>query len=334
MIDRYNKQRIFLGAEADLCLRSKRVVVVGVGATGSVVASWLARAGVGHLTLIDRDIVEMSNLQRQILFGEVDISKSKAETAAACLRGVNSQVDIQSKTTDLTSGNARQLLANFDLIMDGTDNFETRFIINDYAIITETPWIYSGVIGGEGVVWPICLPQTPCLRCLLGEPPGSGDIADTCDSKGVLGPSVGIIGSWAAIEALKILTGKESSSELACFDFWYNERHFFKPPVTRCRFCSNKITEFLNTRWTIKVSRLCGLEGVQIRVNSHSNIDLKLLKSRLEYRTGVHWSLTKSVLSGREGNLSIVIFSNGRVTIHGDIAIERARSWYAEVIGC
>ena len=333
MVDRYFKQRIFIGPQADALLRLKRVVVVGMGATGSVIASWLSRAGVGHLTLIDRDLVEVSNLQRQILFNEADLFQPKAEVAARRLIESNSNIDIQTQVIDLTSNNARQLLSGFNLVIDGTDNFETRFLLNDYSISTEIPWIYAGVVGAEGVVWPIKSPQTPCLRCLIEEPPTSGDL-DTCDSKGVLGPSVGIIGSWAALEALKILTGKKPHLEIAYFDFWRDDRRFIQPPTKRCRFCSGKITEFLNSRWTIKASKLCGLDGVQIRVNRNRNLNLETLKVLLEQRTSSPWVLTTFMLSGRDGELSVVIFRDGRMTLHGDITIDRARCWYAEVVGC
>jgi adenylyltransferase/sulfurtransferase len=333
MIDRYAKQRIFLGSQADARLRSRRVAVVGLGATGSVIASWLARAGVGHLTLIDRDLVETSNLQRQILFGEADLFKAKAEVAAQRLREANSQIDIAAQVTDLTSGNARTLLAGFDLIMDGTDNFEARFLINDFSILTETPWIYAGAIGGEGIVWPLDPPRTPCLRCLMEEPPAGGDV-DTCDSLGVLGPTVGIVGSWAALEGIKVLTGMEPHADLARFDFWRNERQFLKAPASRCRFCSGKVTEFLNARWTMMASRLCGLDGVQIRVNPPGNLDLAALLPRLEQRTGKAWKLTPLALSGFEGDLQIMLFRDGRALLHGQITPERARSWYTEVVGC
>ena len=333
MSDRYAKQRIFLGAKADARLRSRRVAVVGLGATGSVIAAWLARAGVGHLTLIDRDLVETSNLQRQILFGEADLFKAKAEVAAQRLREANSSIDIQAVVADLTSGNARQLLAGFDLIMDGTDNFEARFLINDYSILTETPWIYAGAIGGEGMIWPLDPPRTPCLRCLMEEPPAGGDV-DTCDSTGVLGPAVGIVGSWAALEAIKLLTGGAGHPELARFDFWRNERQFLTAPATRCRFCTGKVTEFLNARWTMMASRLCGMDGVQIRVNPPGNLDLEALLPRLEQRTGLPWKLTPLALSGREGDLQIMLFRDGRALLHGDIAPERARGWYTEVVGC
>jgi len=333
MIDRYAKQRIVLGGEADNRLRSRRVAVVGLGATGSVIAAWLARAGVGQLTLIDRDLVEITNLQRQILFGEADLFQAKAETAAQHLREANSLIDIRAVVADLTSGNARELLAGFDLIMDGTDNFEARFLINDFAIATETPWIYAGAIGGEGMVWPLDPPRTPCLRCLMEQPPTGGDV-DTCDSMGVLVPAVGIVGSWAAMEAIKLLTGHPAQTELARFDFWRGERQFLKPPATRCRYCSGRITEFLNARWTLMASRLCGLEGVQIRVNPPGHLDLAALQPRLEQRTGQPWKRTPLALSGWDGTLRVMLFQDGRALLHGDISPERARGWYTEVVGC
>ncbi len=330
--DRYTKQRIFLGAEADASLRSKRVAVLGLGALGSVIAPWLARAGVGHLTLIDRDLVEASNLQRQLLYGETDLGRPKAEVAAQRLAEANATVELRPVVADLTSGNARELLSGFDLLCDGTDNFEARFLLNDVALLTGTPWIYAGAIGGEGVVWPLHPPRTPCLRCLIEEPPAGGDV-DTCDSAGVLGPAVGVIGSWAALEALKVLTGKAPHAGLARFDFWQDERQFLKPPTTRCRFCTERITEFLDARWTLKATPLCGLEGVQIRVNPPGRLDLGALKSRLEARTRSPWKQAGLLLKGQEGPDEITLFADGRALVHGPMTPERARSWYAEVVG-
>jgi len=333
MSDRYSKQRIFLGREADAALRSKRVAVLGLGALGSVIAPWLARAGVGQLTLIDRDLVEESNLQRQLLYCEADLGKAKAEMAAEHLAEANSSIDLKAVVADLTSGNARELLSGFDLICDGTDNFEARFLINDMAILTGTPWVYAGAIGGEGLVWPLHPPHTPCLRCLMEEPPAGGDV-DTCDSAGVLGPTVGVIGSWAAMEALKVLTGKAPHEDLARFDFWQNERQFLKPPKTRCRFCTDRVTEFLEARWSLKASALCGLEGVQIRVNPPGRLDLTGLRTRLEARTHSSWKQAGMMLKGRDGADEITLFADGRALVHGPMTPERARSWYTEVVGC
>jgi molybdopterin-synthase adenylyltransferase len=332
MWDRYSKQRIFLGQEADATLRGRSIAIVGLGALGSVMASWLARAGVGSLTLIDRDIVELSNLQRQLLFNEIDIGRPKAQVAARRLLEANSKISVEPLVQDVTSGNARHLLAGFDLIMDGTDNFEARFLINDVSIASGTPWIYAGAIGGEGMVWPLHPPETPCLRCLMEEPPPGGDL-DTCDTAGVLGPAVGVIGSWAALEAIKILTEQKPHEDLVRFDFWRNERQFLKPPRTRCRFCTGGLTEFLDARWTMKASSLCGMEGVQIRVNPPGNLDLESLRPRMEERTGVPWKLTSLALAGQEGSLEIILFRDGRALIHGEITPERARGWYNEVVG-
>jgi len=332
-MDRYSKQRVFLGADRDARLRGASVAVVGLGATGSVLASWLARAGVGHLTLIDRDLVEVSNLQRQILYSESDIGRPKAFAASEILHRANSQIDIQPLVADLTSGNALDALSGFDLIMDGTDNFEARYLINDISLLKQIPWVYCGAIGGEAMAWPINPPNTPCLRCLMEEPPEAGDV-DTCDSIGVLGPAVGVAASWSAMEAIKILTDEKPSPTLARFDLWKNERQFISPPAVRCRFCTNKTTEFLDARWSVSATALCGLDGVQIRVNPPGNLDLQNIKTRLETRANTPWKQTPLALTGNDGDLRITIFKDGRALLHGEITPERARSWYTEVIGC
>jgi len=333
MTDRYSKQRVFLGADRDVKLRGANVAIVGLGATGSVIASWLTRAGVGRLTLIDRDLVEISNLQRQILYSESDIGSPKAIAAKEVLSRVNSHVEIKSLVTDITSGNAADTLSGFDLIMDGTDNFEARYLINDVSLLKQIPWIYCGAIGGEAMVWPIVPPQTPCLRCLMEEPPEAGDV-DTCDSAGVLGPTVGVAASWSALEAIKILAGESPSPLLVRFDLWKNERQFISPPSVRCKFCTGQLTEFLDDRWTLKATSLCGLDGVQIRVNPPGSLDLQNLLPRLQTRTGTTWKYSPLVLSGNDGKLQVTLFRDGRALIYGEITPERARSWYTEVIGC
>jgi len=276
--------------------------------------------------------VETTNLQRQILYGEADVLRPKAQAAADRLREANGEVELRPVVADLTSGNARELLMGFDLIADGTDNFEARFLINDIAILTGTPWIYCGALGSEAVVWPLRPHETPCLRCLMEEPPATGDV-DTCDSAGVLGPAVGVAASWAALEALKILTGETPHPDLVRFDLWRNERQFLKPPKTRCRFCTERVTEFLDARWSLRASRLCGLDGVQIRVNPPGALNLEALKARLEARTGQPWKLTDVALSGMDGAWRVMLFRDGRALIHGELSPERARSWYSEVVG-
>ena len=332
-VDRYSKQRVFLGADRDAGLRGASVAVVGLGATGGVIAAWLARAGVGRLTLIDRDLVETSNLQRQILYDELDVGRPKAHAAKEALGRANSQIDIRSVVADLTSGNAIQVLSGFDLIMDGTDNFEVRYLINDVAILKQVPWIYCGAIGGEAVVWPICPPRTPCLRCLMEEPPEVGDV-DTCDSLGVLGPAVGVAASWAAMEAVKILVGELPDQALVKFDLWKNQRQFVPPPTSRCRYCTGGVTEFLDAKWSIRAAALCGMEGAQIRVNPPGDLDLQGLVPKLEARSGSPWRHTPLALTGSDGGLEITIFRDGRALLKGKTTPERARGWYTEVVGC
>jgi len=336
-MSRYAKQRIFLGHGRDGALRSASVAVVGLGATGGAIAAWLARAGVGHMTLIDRDLVDLTNLQRQLLYSEADVGKPKAQAARDYLHGVNSEIDLSPLVTDLTSGNALAALSGYDLIMDGTDNFEARYLINDVSILKHIPWIYCGAIGGEAMAWPIAPPATPCLRCLMEAPPEAGDV-DTCDSAGVLGPAVGVAASWAAMEAIKIMTGGPQDEciekRLARFDLWKNERQLIAPPASRCNYCTNQITEFLDSKWSVKATELCGLDGVQIRVNPPGDLDLLKLKSRLEARTGAEWKHSPLAMTGRDGELEVTIFKDGRAILHGRVSTERARGWYSEVIGC
>lgn len=333
MISRYAKQSLFLGPEADGRLRSARVAVVGLGATGSVIASWLARAGVGRITLLDRDVVEQSNLQRQLLYGEADLGEPKAEVAVRRLREANSEVRLDPVVADLTSGNARELLAGHDLLMDGTDNFEARYLLNDVAIASGIPWIYCGALGSEAMVIPFHPPEGGCLRCLMPDPPAGGDV-DTCDTAGVLGPAVGVAGSWAASEGLRLLAGRSGTPELVRLDLWRDERSFLGLPAHRCRFCSSGITEFLDQRWTLKASRLCGLQGIQIRVNPPGHLDLEALRTRLEARTGEPWKVSAHALHGHDGPWRITLFRDGRALLHGDLTPERAKGWYSEVVGC
>jgi adenylyltransferase/sulfurtransferase len=167
----------------------------------------------------------------------------------------------------------------------------------------------------------------------MEEPPEAGDV-DTCDSAGVLGPAVGVAASWSAAEAIKILAGETPAPVLTRFDLWKNERQFISPPSVRCKFCTNQVTEFLNDKWTLKATGLCGFDGVQIRVNPPGNLDLQNLVHRLEARTRTSWKYTPMALNGDDGELRVTLFRDGRALIRGKITPERARSWYTEVVGC
>ena len=209
-LDRYSRQIRFpsLGEAGQRKLMSSRVTICGCGALGTVLANHLARAGVGFLRIVDRDFIETHNLQRQILFDETDVADNlpKAEAAARKLRRINSTITVEPVVTDIDHTNIIDLVSDADLILDGTDNFETRYLINDAAVKLGKPWIFGGVIGSEGQTMTIRPGETPCLRCVIEDSPPPG-MTPTCETAGVLGPAVAIIASFEAVEAIKLLTG-------------------------------------------------------------------------------------------------------------------------------
>src|SRR5271167_2323512 len=201
-----------IGPQGQERLLASRAVIVGCGAIGAAAANLLVRAGVGHLRILDRDFVELSNLQRQTLFEESDAREAlpKAVAAERRLRAINSDVHVEATVADLNARNVRELLAGYPLILDGTDNFETRFLINDYAVKTKTPWIYAAAVSSYGLTMAIRPEQTPCLACLLESSGGMG-LEETCDTIGVLGPIVQLIAALEVAEALKLLSGRLSA---------------------------------------------------------------------------------------------------------------------------
>src|SRR5215212_9089999 len=226
-LERYSRQMRFYGVGEDgqRKLRDSHVTLCGCGALGTVLANVLVRAGVGHVRLIDRDFIETSNLQRQVLFDEKDVADNlpKAEAAARKLRAVNSSVRVEPVVTDIDRTNIVELCKDADLILDGTDNFEVRYLINDVAVKLDKPWVYGGSIGSHGQVLAILPGQTPCLRCVFEAAPSPGE-AGTCETAGVLGPIVNIVASLQATEGMKILTGnmEQLNPELTYLDIWEN----------------------------------------------------------------------------------------------------------------
>src|SRR6516164_5915759 len=224
-LDRYSRQIRFpqLGEAGQRALLGSRVALCGCGALGSVLANHLARAGVGFIRVIDRDFIETHNLQRQVLFDEQDVADNlpKAEAAARKMRAINSSIAVEPVVTDLDHTNVLDLVGDADLILDGTDNFETRYLINDAAVKLEKPWIYGGVIGSEGQTMTILPGKTPCIRCLIETAPPPG-MTPTCETAGVLGPAVAVIASFEAIEAIKLLAGKHDAlnAHLIMVDVW------------------------------------------------------------------------------------------------------------------
>src|SRR5207302_7253613 len=224
-LERYSRQMRFygIGEQGQRRLLDSHVTLCGCGALGTVLANVLVRAGVGHLRIVDRDFIETHNLQRQILFDERDVAENlpKAEAAARKLRRINSTIAIEPVVTDIDHTNILDLVGDADLILDGTDNFETRYLINDAAVKLGKPWIFGGVLGSEGQTMTIIPGQTPCIRCLIESSPPPG-MTPTCETAGVLGPAVAVIASFEAIEAIKLLTGAHDAlnRELIMIDVW------------------------------------------------------------------------------------------------------------------
>ncbi len=335
--NRYARQTIFapLGTAGQERLLSARVVLVGCGATGTVIANHLVRAGVGFLRIIDRDYVELNNLPRQLLFDEDDIEEGLPKAAAAVrkLRRINSSIEIVGEVTDVHAGSVVQLVQDADLIMDGTDNFETRFLLNDVAIKLGKPWIYTGVLGSYGTTMTILPGETSCLRCYMGEMPAPGTIP-TCDTAGVLGPSVAILASIAAGEALKLL-GRfgDVNRGMIHYDLWDNSFEVFDlgAPRPDCPACGQHDYEFLNAARGTQTLTLCGRHAVQVSVSGGGMLDLGRLAEMLRPLGTVRYNdyLLKADIEG----YSFTIFPDARAIIGGTHDPDTARTLYARYIG-
>ena len=283
--DRYSRQVLFapIGAEGQQRLRQSRVVLVGCGATGSVIASLLARGGVGLLRIVDRDYVEASNLQRQMLFDEQDAAESlpKAVAAARKINNLNSDVQVEGEIADLTPATAERLLTGFDLILDGTDNFETRYLINDFAVQAGKPWIYTAAVGSYGVTLNILPQQTSCLTCVFPEPPRGA--LETCDTAGIVNSAASTIGSIAATEAFKLLVGATDvlRTTLLSLDVWQNRRAELKAdrPRKGCQTCQLREFRYLDGDRHPHVT-MCGRNSVQIHERKRP-VDFAEMEARL-----------------------------------------------------
>ncbi|MEE9218895.1 MAG: ThiF family adenylyltransferase, partial [Acidobacteriota bacterium] len=289
-LSRYSRQILFegIGEEGQRRLSAASVAVVGCGALGTFHASTLARAGVGRLRLIDRDFVETSNLQRQILYNEEDARQflPKAAAAAHHLREVNSQIEIDAVVADLNADNVHRHLAGIDLILDGSDNFEARLLINDYAVSRKVPWIYGACVGSYGLMLTILPGQTPCLRCLFenAPPPGS---TPTCDTAGVLASVVAVISGLQTAEALKLLCGRRQalSLDLRSVDVWEGRLQAITMGAGArrpdCPACGRGEFEFLEGTTESNAATLCGRDSVQVLPRAGVSIDLEHLERTL-----------------------------------------------------
>ena len=342
--ERYSRQTRVpgIGNAGQERISSSRVVVCGCGALGTVLANHLVRAGVGFVRIVDRDFVEISNLQRQVLFDEADVigNMPKAVAAANKLRAINSAIEIESVVADIDRTNVLDLCKDVDLILDGTDNFEVRYTINDAAVKLGKPWVFGGAVGSEGQTMTIIPGETPCLRCVFEASPGPGEVG-TCETAGVLGPAVAVVASYQAAEALKILAGKKEAinRELVTFDLWLNTSRRIK--IARllekrdCPCCKQRKFEWLDGDHGTQTTSLCGRNAVQVSHRVTGKLDFAGLSKQLGVSGQVTFNkfLLKFQLKEAGNDYDFTIFPDGRAIIKGTDDTEKARTLYAKYIG-
>ncbi|NOX63052.1 MAG: thiazole biosynthesis adenylyltransferase ThiF [Chloroflexi bacterium] len=343
-LKRYQRQMLFygLGEAGQRKLLESFVVIIGAGATGSTLAMHLARAGVGRLRLVDRDLVELNNLHRQLLYDEDDLAAGlpKAVAAERHLRRINSEIQVEGVVADYNPGNAIGLIEGADLVLDGTDNMETRYLINDVCLKLGVPWVYSGVVASygmtatlipEGAAEKVGREVTGCLQCLLGTEPATG--GPTCDTVGVLGPAVGALASWSAGEAMKLLTGRgELNKGLIYLDIWDNSFEQFSVAGRNpdCPACGLGLYRFLEAEVGSRSAVLCGRNAVQVSA-PHARVDFPTLAKRLQALGEVNYN--DHLLRVHIDGYDITLFRDGRAIIKGTEDPDIARSLYARYIG-
>ena len=333
--DRYSRQILFqgVGAEGQRRLAQARVAVVGCGATGSAVVSLLARSGVGTIRVIDRDYVEPSNLQRQTLFDEADARESlpKAVAAARRIPAFNSQIVVEPQVADLTPDNIEVLLEGAELILDGTDNFETRYLVNDFAVNNGVPWIYAAAVGSYGVTLNVLPGTTACMACVFPESPHG--TFETCETAGILNSAVNLVASIEATEAIKLIVGARDKLRrtLLSFDVWTNERAEVQAakPRAGCRACGERDFVHLAGEGRPHIT-LCGRNSVQIH-ERHRPVDFREMNERLKPHGLVRHN--DFVLKFWHEPYEMTLFPDGRAIIKGTTDTGVARSLYARYVG-
>lgn len=347
-IHRYHRQVLLsqVGRTGQARLQHASVLLVGCGALGSVIAEQLVRAGVGHLRLADRDIVELTNLQRQVLFDEEDVREQtpKAVAAERQLRRVNSDVRIEARVTDVHAGNVEELAGcdghgkAVDLILDGTDNVDTRNLLNDVAVKHGIPWIYGACVGTEGRCMAIVPPAGPCLRCVFPEPPDAAELP-TCDTAGVLAPAAAVVASLQVTAALRLLLGQANPEResLISMDVWRGRFHSIPlkgAKRTDCPTCGHREFPYLDGSHAGRSTSLCGRNAVQIRSAQDKAIDLFRMAAKLSQIGRVQqtpYLLRCALHDPRE--IQLTVFPDGRAIIQGTTDFERATSIYARFVG-
>jgi adenylyltransferase/sulfurtransferase len=333
--DRYSRQILFqgLGEEGQSRLRTARVAIIGCGALGSFQAGALARAGVGYLRIVDRDYVELSNLQRQWLFDEADAAEGlpKAVAAVRHLARINSGISLEPIVADLTSANAVDLLSGVDLLMDGSDNFEVRYLINDFAVKESVPWVYGGAVASYGLSMPVIPNRTACLRCIYPEPPSGAQ--PTCETAGVLNTITSIVASLQVSQAYRILAGQANAIEprITTVDAWTGviRQVSQPPPAPDCPTCGQRQFTHLEGVRKAPIS-LCGRNAVQIHERERP-LDLVELRGRLEPLGEVRSN--EFALRFFPEPYVLTVFPDGRAIIQGTQDVGVARSLYAKYVG-
>ncbi|MGD0031821.1 ThiF family adenylyltransferase [Paenibacillus illinoisensis] len=331
--DRYSRQERYapLGKEGQRRLNNSRVVIVGAGALGTGIAETLARSGIGHITIADRDYVEWSNLQRQQLYVEQDAVQRmpKAMAAQKRLLDINSSIGIEGKVMDVRADELEDLIQNADLIMDATDNFDTRLLINDMSQKYRIPWIYGGCVGSYGITYTFLPGDTPCLNCLLGEVPLGGD---TCDTSGIIPQAVQMVTANQTAEAMKLLSGNEGAlrRKLLSFDVWRNEYISINVDGAKkadCPSCGNTASyPYLSAANLEKTDVLCGRDTVQIRPSRSMKLNLQDTAERLRRLDEGPVEVNPFLISFTTGAHRLVIFQDGRVLVHGTKDTAEART--------
>lgn len=338
--DRYSRQERFtpFGKEGQLRLRKSHVLVLGAGALGSAVAETLVRAGVGHVTIVDRDYVEWSNLQRQQLFTEQDAIDRlpKAVAAAKRLSAINSDGIVDGIVMDVRAQELAVLSQGVDLMMDATDNFGTRLILNDIGFKHGIPWIYGGCVGSSGMSYTFLPGETPCLNCLLGTIPLGGD---TCDINGILPQAVQMVAAHQTMEAMKLLSGHRHvlRKKMLSFDLWHNERVEFgvdRAKKSDCPTCGEHPNyPYLTAEHADKSEVLCGRDTVQIRPARPLQLQLDEMAERLNKLHQGKATVTPYMIIYQVNPHRLVIFRDGRTLVHGTSDIAKARSLYNQYVG-
>jgi molybdopterin/thiamine biosynthesis adenylyltransferase len=333
--ERYSRQILFrgIGIEGQKRLAAGRVAIVGCGATGSTVVALLARAGVGMLRIIDRDYVETSNLQRQSLFDESDAAESlpKAVAAARKISAFNSAIAVDTRVDDVVPGNIHLLLEGIDVILDGTDNFETRYLMNDYAVKNSLPWIYAAAVGSYGVTQNILPGKTACLACVFPDAPQG--MVETCETSGILNTAVNLVASIAATEAVKFLTGaaEKLRTTLWSYDVWTNDSAEISAakPRAGCRVCGTRDFIHLAGEGRPHIT-MCGRNSVQIHERARP-INFAEMQQRLEAHGVVRHN--EFVLKFWREPYEMTLFPDGRAIVKGTTDTGIARSLYARFVG-